>query len=82
MFNTITVIGLSEVPRSCFRYWTIQYDPGRFSEIQRSLKGQRWHGDFNFDFNRQAADVRELKNWGLKQVTIATVVRIVAEPCL
>ena len=62
------------IARSCFRYWTIQYNPGRFSEIQRSRIGQRWHGDFNFDFNRQAANVRELKGWGLKQVTIATVV--------
>ena len=62
------------IARSCFRYWTRQYDPGRFSEIQRSRMGQRWHGNFDFDFNRQSTDVRELKSWGLKQVTIATVV--------
>ena len=62
------------IAKSCFRYWTLQYDPGRFSDLQRARNGQRWHGDFNFDFNRQAADVRDLKGWGLKQVTIATVV--------
>ena len=60
------------IAKSCFRYWTIQYDPGRFSEIQRARMGQRWHGDFDFD--RQAADVRELRGWGLKQVTIGAVV--------
>ena len=64
------------IAKSCFRYWTRQYDPGRFSEIQRSRMGQRWHGDFNFDFNRQAADVRELKGWGLKQVAIGAVMRL------
>ena len=64
------------ITKSCFRYWTIQYDPGRFSDLQRARNGQRWHGDFNFDFNRQAADVRELKGWGLKQVTIATILRL------
>ena len=47
---------------------------GQFSEIQRARMGKRWHGDFNFDFDRQAQDVRELKTWGLKQVTIAAVV--------
>ena len=62
------------IAKSCFRYWTLQYDPGRFSDLQRARNGQRWHGDFNFDFNRQAADVRDLKGWGLKQVTIGAVV--------
>ena len=62
------------IAKSCFRYWLLRYDPGRFSEIQRARMGKRWHGDFNFDFDRQAQDVRELKGWGLKQVTIAAVV--------
>ena len=62
------------IAKSCFRYWTLQYDPGRFSDIQTMRNGQRWHGDFDFDFNRQAADVRELRGMGLKQATIGAVV--------
>ena len=62
------------IAKSCFRYWTLHYDPQRFSEIQTRRNGKRWHGDFDFDFNRQAQDVRELKAWGLKQVTIGAVV--------
>ena len=34
---------------------------------------KRWHGDYAFDFDRQAQDVREYKAWGLKQATIAAV---------
>ena len=62
------------IAKSCFRYWTRHYDPERFSDIQRSRMGKRWHGDYTYDFDRQAADVRELKGWGLKQVTIGAVV--------
>ena len=62
------------IAKSCFRYWTLQYDPGRFSDIQTMRNGQRWHGDFDFDFNRQAADVRELRGMGLRQATIGAVV--------
>ena len=62
------------IAKSCFRYWTRHYDPERFSDIQRSRMGKRWHGDYAYDFDRQAADVRELKGWGLKQVTIGAVV--------
>ena len=62
------------IAKSCYRYWTFQYDPERFSDIQRARMGQRWHGDFRFDFDRQAQDVRELKVMGLKQVTIAAVI--------
>ena len=62
------------IAKSCFRYWTLQYDPGRFSDIQRARNGQRWQGEYSYNFNRQAADVRKLKGWGLKQVTIAAVV--------
>ena len=62
------------IAKSCFRYWTRHYDPERFSDIQRARMGSRWHGDYTYDFDRQAADVRELKAWGLKQVTIAAVV--------
>ena len=36
--------------------------------------GQRWHGDFDFD--RQVQDVKELRAWGLKQVTIGAVVEL------
>ena len=36
--------------------------------------GNRWHGNYTYDFDRQAADVRKLKTWGLKQVTIGAVV--------
>ena len=64
------------IAKSCFRYWTIQYDPGRFSEIQRARMGQRWRGDFDFDFDRQAADVRELRGWGLKQANIGQVMKL------
>ena len=62
------------IAKSCFRYWTLRYDPGRFSEIQRARMGKRWHGDFDFDFDRQVQDVKELKGMGLKQVTIGAVV--------
>ena len=66
----------SSIAKSCFRYWTLNYDPSRFSDIQRSRNGKRWHGDFDFDFDHQAADVRELKGWGLKQVTIGAVMEL------
>ena len=62
------------IAKSCFRYWTLQYDPGRFSDLQRARMGKRWHGEYSYNFDRQATDVRELKHWGLKQVTIAAVV--------
>ena len=79
MFTSESLLPDSEcrsIAKSCFRYWTRQYDPERFSEIQRSRMGQRWHGDFGFDFNQQAADVKELKGWGLKQATIGQVVKL------
>ena len=62
------------IAKSCFRYWTIQYAPGRFSDIQRARNGKRWHGEYSYDFEQQARDVRELKAWGLKQITIGAVV--------
>ena len=62
------------IAKSCFRYWLLSYDPGRFSALQRARNGLRWHDDFDFDFDRQAADVRELKGMGLKQSTIGAVV--------
>ena len=62
------------IAKSCFRYWTRHYDPERFSEIQRARMGNRWHGNYTYDFDRQAANVRKLKTWGLKQVTIGAVV--------
>ena len=62
------------IAKSCHRYWTLQYSAGRFSDLQRARNGQRWHGDFDFDFDRQAADVRELRGMGLKQSTIGAVV--------
>ena len=62
------------IAKSCFRYWTRDYDPKRFNEIQRSRNGKRWHNDYGYDFDQQATNVRQLKSWGLKQVTIAAVV--------
>ena len=61
------------IAKSCYRYWTIKYTPGRFSDIQRARNGKRWHGDYAFDFDQQAQDVHALKAWGLKQVTIGAV---------
>ena len=61
------------IAKSCFRYWTIQYAPGRFSDIQRARNGKRWHDDYGYNFDQQAQNVRELKAWGLKQVTIGAV---------
>ena len=61
------------IAKSCHRYWTMQYSPGRFRDIQRARNGKRWHGDYAYDFEKQSADVRELKEWGLKQVAIAAV---------
>ena len=62
------------IAKSCFRYWTLNYDPERFSDIQTARNGKRWHDDFAFDFDQQAQDVRKLKTWGLKLVTIGAVV--------
>ena len=62
------------IAKSCFRYWTLQYAPSRFSDIQRARNGKRWHDNYGYDFDRQAQDVRELKAWGLKQSTIGAVV--------
>ena len=61
------------IAKSCHRYWTMQYSPGRFRDIQRERMGKRWHGDFAFDFAHQAEDVKQLRAWGLKQVTIGAV---------
>ena len=57
------------IAKSCFRYWTREYDPERFNEIQMARNGKRWHGDYAFDFDQQAQHVHEYKAWGLKQVT-------------
>ena len=62
------------IAKSCFRYWTRHYDPERFSDIQRARMGSRWHNDYSYDFDHQAQDVRQLKAWGLKQVTIGAIV--------
>ena len=62
------------IAKSCFRYWTRDYDPKRFNKIQTARNGKRWHGDYAFDFDQQAQHVREYKAWGLKQVTIGTIV--------
>ena len=62
------------IAKSCYRYWTRPYSQGRFRDIQRQRMGKRWHGDYGYDFDQQAQDVRELKAWGLKQVTIGAVV--------
>ena len=61
------------IAKSCFRYWTIQYAPDRFRNIQQQRMGKRWHDNYGYDFDQQAQNVRKLKTWGLKQVTIATV---------
>ena len=47
-----------------------------FSEIQTRRNGKRWHNDHGYDFHKQAQNVHELKAWGLKQITIAAVVRL------
>ena len=62
------------IAKSCYRYWTRNYDPGQFSDIQRQRMGKRWHGAYNFDFDQQAQDVRELRAWGVKQTTIGDIV--------
>ena len=62
------------IAKSCSRYWTRQYDPERFSDLQRARNGKRWHGDYGYDFDQQAQDVRELKGWGLKADIIGTIV--------
>ena len=61
------------IAKSCFRYWTRDYDPERFNEIQRSRNGKRWHNDYGYDFDQQALHVHELRTWGLKQSTIGAV---------
>ena len=62
------------IAKSCHRYWILQYSASRFSDLQRARMGKRWHGKYSYNFDRQATDVRQLKGWGLKQVTIAAVV--------
>ena len=82
--QNVTMFGDSFLPnsecrsiaKSCFRYWTLQYSTGRFSDIQRARNGKRWHDDYGYNFDRQAQDVRELKAWGLKQSTIGAIVRL------
>ena len=61
------------IAKSCFRYWTLNYDPSQFSDIQRSRMGKRWHNDYGYDFDQQTQDVRQLKSWGLKQDIIGAV---------
>ena len=61
------------IAKSCYRYWTRHYSPGRFSEIQRSRMGKRWHGDMDFDFDKQSVDVRELKAIGLTQASVGAI---------
>ena len=61
------------IAKSCFRYWTRHYSPGRFGEIQRSRMGKRWHGDLDFDFEKQSVDVRELKAIGLTQASVGAI---------
>ena len=61
------------IAKSCYRYWTRHYSPGRFSEIQRSRMGKRWHGDLDFDFEKQSVDVRELKAIGLTQASVGAL---------
>ena len=36
--------------------------------------GKRWHDDYTYNFDHQTQDVRKLKAWGLKQVTIGAIV--------
>ena len=62
------------ITKSCFRYWTRQYSQSRFRDLQTMRNGKRWHNDYDFDFELQAQNVRELKGWGLKQVTIAAII--------
>ena len=62
------------IAKSCWKYWTRDYDPERFNEIQTARNGKRWHDDYAFDFDQQALHVHELRTWGLKQVTIGAVV--------
>ena len=62
------------IAKSCYRYWTIQYAPGRFKDIQRARNGKRWHRNYTFDFDQQAQNVRELRAWGLSQSTIGAIV--------
>ena len=62
------------IAKSCHRYWTRYYSPGRFSDIQTARNGKRWHDDYAFDFDQQAQDVRELRAWRLSQSTIGAIV--------
>ena len=77
MFGSDVLLPDSEcrsIAKSCHRYWTRHYAPGRFRDIQRSRMGKRWHDDYGYDFEQQAQDVRELRGWGLKQVRIGAIV--------
>ena len=44
------------------------------SPIQTMRNGKRWHDDYTYNFDHQTQDVRKLKAWGLKQVTIGAIV--------
>ena len=61
------------IAKSCYRYWTLHYDAGRFSEIQQARMGKRWHGDYAFDFDKQSVDVHDLKAMGLTQASVGAV---------
>ena len=62
------------IAKSCHKFWMKHYNAEVFSERQRSRTGKQWHDDFAFDFDHQSAEVRRLKAWGLKQVTIGSIV--------
>ena len=62
------------IAKSCHKFWMTHYDAKVFSERQTRRNGKRWHDHFNFDFNRQAAEVRELREMGLTQFLIGTIV--------
>ena len=62
------------IAKSCHKFWTKNYDAEVFSERQTSRNGKRWHGDYAFDFDKQAAEIRRLKTWGLTQTLIGAIV--------
>ena len=70
------------IAKSCFRYWTLQYNPGRFSDIQRARNGQRWHGEYSYDFDPPSRRREGAQGLGLEASHDSCGRRIVARPRL
>ena len=64
------------IAKSCYRYWTKQYDPSRFKDLQVKRNAKRWHGTFDYDFEARDASILSLAQVGFNQREIAEIVEL------